>query len=310
MKNYRSSDYAVLLVNFGSPRGLSRRSVASYLYNILSEHLPSKLLAALWTVARTPQLVFRYKSIWTTKGSAFHLHSQRLVESLSSQVSFPIRMGMCYGEPSIGQKITELGNLGVRHLYVVPLFPHPSSDLRRLIHMHVGEGANLTKMNITYVDSLANRPFLLSAWSRLLQKSHPQHFDHVLMSFHSIFDTCEKETLSYKNACMETAQLLATATGIPNRSFSVCFQSGSRYGKWVGPFTRDLIDKILVEGNSKILIMSPSFLVDCLETLWEIDIEYTRFVHPRGTLTRVPSLNAEAAWVSEFSSFLEQLCGR
>jgi ferrochelatase len=54
------------------------------------------------------------------------------------------------------------------------------------------------------------------------------------------------------------------------------------------------------EGKKKVLIVSPSFVADCLETSIEIGEEYQKLFNEAGgeTLTLVPSLNSDTGWAN------------
>lgn len=74
--------------------------------------------------------------------------------------------------------------------------------------------------------------------------------------------------------------------------YTTCFQS--RFAKnWLSPFTDDVIIQKAKEGIKKILVVSPSFTSDCLETIVEIGIEYKQLFEENGgdLLQLVESLN-------------------
>jgi len=75
--------------------------------------------------------------------------------------------------------------------------------------------------------------------------------------------------------------------------YSQCYQS--RFGKvvWLQPYTTDLLADLVRRGVRNITVASPSFAVDCLETLEEVAIEYRhRFLELGGEkFAFVPCLN-------------------
>ena len=93
---------------------------------------------------------------------------------------------------------------------------------------------------------------------------------------------------------------------LQKEQYTICFQS--RLGKepWIKPYTQDTIIGLAQRGAKKILVFSPSFVADCLETLYEIAVEYkTEFVHHGGKqLDLVESLNASAPWVDALHSII------
>ncbi|WP_461487116.1 ferrochelatase, partial [Pedobacter sp.] len=78
----------------------------------------------------------------------------------------------------------------------------------------------------------------------------------------------------YSAQCHNTAKLLAAKLGITREQYSVCYQS--RLGKepWIQPYTTDTLKKLASEGKKRLLVFSPAFVADCLETLYEITVEY------------------------------------
>jgi ferrochelatase len=72
----------------------------------------------------------------------------------------------------------------------------------------------------------------------------------------------------------DTARLIAKELNLSKDQYTVCFQS--RLGKepWVQPYTTDVLKKLAGEGKKRLLVFSPAFVADCLETLYEITVEY------------------------------------
>ena len=75
-------------------------------------------------------------------------------------------------------------------------------------------------------------------------------------------------------------------------NYSVGFQS--RLSKnWLFPFTDKILDDLVKQGKKKIMVICPSFISDCLETIHEIGIEYNEEFKKSGgeELFLVPALN-------------------
>ena len=70
--------------------------------------------------------------------------------------------------------------------------------------------------------------------------------------------------------------------------------------KWAQPYTSVVLDHCAEEGSKKLLVFSPAFVADCLETLIEISVEYQEeFVEKGGErVDLVPSLNDDPRWIS------------
>jgi ferrochelatase len=78
----------------------------------------------------------------------------------------------------------------------------------------------------------------------------------------------------------------------------VSFQSRLT-NKWLDPFTDKVLEDLAKAGKKKVLVFSPAFTSDCLETIIEIGDEYQElFVDSGGeVLDYVPSLNYSDKWV-------------
>jgi ferrochelatase len=81
---------------------------------------------------------------------------------------------------------------------------------------------------------------------------------------------------------------------------------------WLQPYTEDTLKALAKRGLRKLTVVSPSFAVDCLETLEEVAIEYRDKFRELGgeRLTLVPALNDEQRHAELLASIaLNQLKG-
>jgi len=93
--------------------------------------------------------------------------------------------------------------------------------------------------------------------------------------------------------CHWTARTLAKRSGLKEGDWSVGFQSRLD-SKWVKPFSDVRVQELAKAGLKKLLVVSPAFVADCLETVIEIGEEYAELFREHGgeELRLVPSLNA------------------
>ena len=119
-------------------------------------------------------------------------------------------------------------------------------------------------------------------------------------------DSHKNSSFCYSAHCFETVKAVVNNLDIPDDIYSVSFQS--RLTKnWMNPFTDDVLKDLARQGKRRVLVVCPSFVVDCLETLYEIEIEYKElFVQAGGEqLTLVPALNSEDDWVQTLSHWID-----
>jgi len=143
-------------------------------------------------------------------------------------------------------------------------------------------------------------------------------FDHVLFSYHGLPKrqltkwhdgiSCEenkcREGLNSQNAdcyltqCYETTRLIAEKLNLPKEKYSIGFQSRLD-DKWIKPYSDKLVEDFAKKGMKKLLVLSPAFVADCLETVIEIQDEYEEIFLENGgeKLVLVESLNDQKSWI-------------
>jgi ferrochelatase len=92
--------------------------------------------------------------------------------------------------------------------------------------------------------------------------------------------------------------LLAEKLNLPKERYTVCFQS--RLDKdWLEPFSDKVVEEWAKKGAKKLLVFSPAFVADCLETIVEIGIEYQKLFKDNGgeKIQLVESLNDHRMWI-------------
>ena len=96
------------------------------------------------------------------------------------------------------------------------------------------------------------------------------------------------------------------ALGLPLEKYSISFQS--RLGKepWLQPYTSEVLKELAEQGKERILVFCPSFVCDCLETLYEIGIEYAHEFKKAGgkALDLVPGLNDHPVWIEALAGLV------
>jgi protoporphyrin/coproporphyrin ferrochelatase len=331
---------AVLLINLGTPDNPGRKAVGQYLKEFLNDPMVIDLPAiARWLLVNGIIIPFRvskssalYRRVWTDKGSPLLYHMNELRDKLQIQAGndYDVFMAMRYRTPSIGDVLMEINRRGYDHLQVWPFYPQYASSttgsvirkVEQLLHgMH-----NIAKVDIIRQFYSLNA-FIDPSVLRIADY-HPEQFDHLLFSFHSVplnqinnlhaeinstkchcqFEMPAHGTECYKAGCYDTARLIAQKMGLAPDRYSVAFQS--RFARrWLGPFVSDKLMELRNRGVKRLLVAAPSFTTDCLETIVEIGQDYRKqFLELGGEeLTLVECLNASDAWVS---SLHNEITGR
>ena len=108
----------------------------------------------------------------------------------------------------------------------------------------------------------------------------------------------EENKYCYKATCYATTRLLTERLNIAKEKHTVCFQSRLDK-KWLEPFSDKVVEECAKKGMKKILVFSPAFTADCLETIIEIGDEYQEIFHSNGgeKVQLVESLNDHPLWI-------------
>lgn len=331
----------ILLVNLGTPDDPTPRSVKKYLDEFLMDPLVIDLpyllrlllVKGLITPRRSSQSAEAYQKIWNeSKGSPLLFHSEELKQEIQQRFAdHPIELAMRYGSPSLPQALERLHQAGVAELVVLPLYPQFSLAATQSSLDKIQK--TLKKMRwaprLSIIEDFYEHPHFVRAFAELGRLKNYSSYDQILFSFHGLPEhhihklhppavcqftssCCEKITdqnrYCYRAQCFATARAIAHLLDLPDTHYQVSFQS--RLGKrpWIQPFTDVVLKNLAQKGVKKVLVYSPSFVADCLETLEEIEIrERESFLENGGeTLDLVPSLNTSPLWVEAVEALLRE----
>lgn len=297
----------LLLVNLGTPDEPTSASVRRYLREFLSDprvlglSAPMRwlLLNAVILPTRPKKSAAAYRAIWTDRGSPLRIHSEALIREVAAQLGdgFEVRLGMRYGAPSIEQGIQELSSSGIHSLIVLPLFPQYTSAVTASVSAEVFRC--LTKStDIGPVDVLGafyDEPEFAASWAAVSAAGLAAFkADHVVFSFHGLpanqvrasdpqgdhclvaHDCCVAPgpslTRCYRAQCYATAANLTRALDLDPADTTTSFQSRLGNTPWIEPYTDQILAGLRERGVSRLAVLCPAFVADCLETLEEVGI--------------------------------------
>jgi len=298
----------VLLVNLGTPDSPEVSDVRKYLDQFLMDErvidIPALkrtlLVKGIIVPFRSPKTSKLYKEIWDENGSPLLYYSRIQAALVQEQLGddYHVELAMRYQNPSILSALERMKAGLVESIRVIPLFPQyasaSSGSVMQLVMEYLSKWPTIPP--VSFVNSFHDNPEMIAVFAENARKYQPETYDHVLFSFHGLperqllkcdhtghhclkkDDCCSVLTdvnkFCYSAQGHDTARLLAAELGIARQDYTVCFQS--RLGKepWVQPYTTDVLKKLAAEGKKRLLVFSPAFVADCLETLYEITVEY------------------------------------
>lgn len=334
-----NKETAVFLINIGTPDSPEVNDVRRYLREFLGDgrviNMPwlSRKILVNFIIApfRGPRSAKLYKAIWTKEGSPLLVNSNKLSKPLQDELGafYSVYVAMRYGNPNLSEIIKEIASKAFKRVVLVPLYPQYADSTTGTSIAYFQKLFKKHKLSseITIVRPFFQHPGFIESFKNKILAAKHESFDHVIFSFHGLPKsqtekmhpglTCQQancrneynsvNTSCYNASCYETARILANASGIPESKYTVSFQS--RFGKnWLVPFTDEIIELKAKQGVKSLLLVSPAFVADCLETIHELGVEYKElFIEGGGeVLHLVDSLNDDPEWVKGLSTIIKE----
>ncbi len=315
---------AVILVNLGTPNAADPAAVREYLQEFLSDPLVIQLppwarwlqrpLGMMISRMRAKHSAEKYEQIWTDRGSPLRAIMQDLSAALEKSLprDWQVFAAMRYGGPKMADTLARIEELGINEAVVVNLYPQYSvtttgtvlKELYRTLRTTAGQ-LNITT-RATWYDDVG----YINAQARVIAEyASANDLDpretHLLYSAHSLPVSYVCAGDPYERHITRTAALVTERLGWPANRTSISFQSRMGPAKWLQPETHTHLAELHKNRESRILVCPISFPVDCLETIEEIGIRYSKEVSDRGgRLFLCPALNTSEHFVSALRSLV------
>lgn len=324
----------VLLVQLGTPDRPVTEDVRRYLIEFLMDprvmDIPylgrTMLVKGVIVPKRAAASAATYATIWDeVNGSPLMYYSilqQRLLQVELGE-EYHVELAMRYQNPSIESALKKMEGMLLDSIKVIPLFPQYASATSGSVMDKVMEIMRKWQYipSVSFVGSYCDDEDMIATYAEHGRKHDIDSFDHILFSYHGLpvrqlgkvdpsgtlncpemgCESCKKEKNSfcYLSQCYATTRAIASKLELPEDKYSVCFQS--RLGKtpWIQPYTSDALEHLAKQGKKRLLVFSPAFVADCIETLDEILVEYADEFKAMGgeEVAMVESLNDNPRWI-------------
>ena len=329
----------ILLINLGSPKDLEDASIKEYLKEFLSDDLvidyPKVIQQILvnWLIVpnRYKKTKEAYSQIWTDEGSPLISRTIELGNNLNNKTSSTVEVAMRYQKPSIENALIKLSEKNVSQIKVIPLYPHyamsTSLTTQREV-MRIKDKLGL-KCSIEFIDSFYNEKSYIDALCAIIKNKLQPQSNYLLFSYHGIPNRHLKKTDPTKNHCLqsknccdleskakpycykaqviETSKLCAENLSLKSNEWGISFQSRIGPG-WIEPFTDIELKDLANQGIKNLDVVCPSFVIDNLETLEEMNLRGREtFVQAGGeNFNYIPCLNSRKDWVEALIELSEK----
>lgn len=332
---------ALLLTNLGSPDSPEVKDVRKYLNEFLMDGkvidipYPIRFLLVRGIISpfRARSSAKLYKTIWTDKGSPLVYLTKELTELVQEETGLPSYYCMRYANPtptSVFEKIVA-ENPDLEELTLLPLYPHYAMSSFETGVDHVKNA--FAEKPRTFTMNVVPPYFENEDYTEVLTESIRPYvqddFDLLVFSYHGIperhvrkTDMTKKHCLKCENCCdtpspahavcyrhqvKKTTEIVAEKLGLPEEKVMFSFQSRLGADEWLKPYTAKTLGELPKQGIKKLVIASPAFVSDCLETLEEIHEEGKEIFMEAGgeSFVTVPCLNTRPDWVNAVAKIVE-----
>lgn len=321
----------VLLIQLGTPDSPSKGSVRKYLTEFLND---PRVIDTSWAARtalvnliivpfRTPKSAKIYEELWTDKGSPLLLYTNSIKEKLQERLGkdFKVEMAMRYQNPAMEDVLEKMRKESYDRIIILPLFPQyasasSGSAIEKALRI-ISKWWVIPELKV--ISQFYDNEGYISTMLEQAKKYNADDYDHVIFSYHGLPErqvdkvhtdgkpcaahNCENEIdetnrYCYKAACYATSRILAEKLNLPEEKYTVSFQSRLDEG-WLRPFSDEVVIDQAKRGAKKLLVFSPAFVADCLETIIEIGVEYQQLFEENGgeKVQLVESLNDHPMWV-------------
>jgi ferrochelatase len=293
----QSSPVGLLLVNLGTPGGPDVGSVRRFLGQFLSDPRVVELPRLLWLPAlygvilntRPARSAKAYEAIWNkdtnegplkfvTRAQALKLAARAAQGAFGGGARVIVDYAMRYGTPSLEAQIKALCAKSCERILIMPLYPQYAASTSATVFDAVA--ATLRGMRVqpalrfappyyddpVYIETLAES-------LRMKLASLDFEPEVILASFHGLPQAQIDKGDPYKSHCEATWRLLREALSLAPERFRLTFQSRFGAAKWICPYTAQVVDELAKSGVKRLVIATPGFSADCLETIEEIGVE-------------------------------------
>jgi ferrochelatase len=307
----------VLIVNLGTPDAPTPKDIRRYLKEFLSDKRVIEKDGLLWKIVlngiilplRSRRKARDYQRIWNREKneSPFKTITRSQAEKLASILEplgphVIVDWAMRYATPSIASRLEALIARDCERILVMPLYPQYAAattatvcdEVFRFL-MGLRRQPALRVLPAYYED-----PYYIEVLASSLQaelKALPFTPDVIVASYHGMPKDCVLKGDPYESQCVRTTQLLREKLGLDETKLMLTYQSRFGRAKWLGPYTIDTMKALAKKGVKNLVVITPGFSADCLETLEEIAIENAHVFKRYGgkNFVAIPCLNDSEA---------------
>jgi len=190
---------------------------------------------------------------------------------VSARTGYDIKLGMCYSRPLLEELEDDFD-------LVFPLY-------------HVYSSSTTERCLVKIRKLFGEKPYVREWWGnesfiewirRNIEKGLAEsgfESPYVILSVHSLPKKVIERGDPYERSHRKLAERVMKAFDL---DWGIAFQSRFGKGEWLGPEVPEVLEKLKEDGVEEVLVYPLSFLVENVETLYELDVEYRKTAEKLG----------------------------
>ena len=326
------SGIGVLLVNLGTPDAAEPKAVRRYLKEFLTDPRVIEKNTLLWKLVlygiilplRSRRRARDYKKIWNSEKNESPLktitRSQAeklagILEPLGKHVI--VDWAMRYANPSIASRLEALAARGCDRILVMPLYPQYAAATTATVGDEVFRFLMRQRRQpaVRIMPAYYDDPYYIEVLSSSLKaelKALPFTPDVIVASYHGMPQEYVRNGDPYESQCNRTTGLLRRQLKVDDSKLILTYQSRFGRAQWLQPYTIDTVKALAKKGVKNLVVITPGFSADCLETLEEIAVENAHVFKRYGgqNFAAIPCLNdSEAGMLMIWQLAMRELKG-
>jgi ferrochelatase len=322
----------VLIVNLGTPDAPTPAAVRRYLKQFLTDPRVIEKDSVFWKMAlngvilpiRSRRKAREYQNIWNrdkdespfktiTRSQAEKLAG--ILEPLGKHVI--VDWAMRYGSPSIASRLEVMVTWGCERILVMPLYPQYSAATTATVCDEVFRFLMRQRRQpaVRILPAYYEDPYYIEVLaSSLTAELRALSFtpDVIVASYHGMPKDYVAKGDPYQSQCVRTTELLRKQLGFDEQKLMLTYQSRFGRAQWLEPYTLNTVRALARRGVKNLVVLTPGFSADCLETLEEIAVENAHVFKRAGgqNFAAIPCLNdSEAGMLMIWQLAMRELKG-
>ena len=226
--------------------------------------------------------------------------------------NFKVYIGMRSWAPYIRDVVKKMLEDGVEKIIALCLAPQYSTWSTKLYFNAFNDALEKNLKGdlppVQMIGSWANQPSLIDAfvekYNIAMDKMRTLGYEkvHTVFTVHSIPAESLEQGDFYDKEYDSTVKAIVDRIK-PYRWYQAYQSQGMIPVPWLGPTVESVLDRIAKIGSKPVLIVPVGFVSDHIETLYDIDIEFSRYAKSKNlTLFRTESLNQSPLFTEALAS--------